>query len=446
MKVCTECNKKLGFWSPKYKRGNDTTLCSICFENWKKQLKENDKKIMTEYIIKYLSGKDMENNALVLAWNKDKNIRNLFDKNSLEKVTNHFETLLLQIENSNKSGMSSFEIDEIIESKESYGMVLNFLDDLEKMYKLFKRKNVITNYNEILSIFAEICKQNMNKEYDKLIEPVYIRISKRISSDAGAEEIIKEFANTPLDIELNFENVSRLLEKFNLEYNENEIEKIINDVLEELEIDAFEHDFGSVEVEISDFEGLTGYEFESYLENIFTLLGYTVIQTSLSGDQGADLIISKDGEKSVVQAKKYTGKVSNGAIQEIVAAKNHYNAQNAIVVTNSFFTKSAIDLALSNDVELWDGLKLENIVQDLNSKKKKEKQIPDKSYTIKGKGIQKIKIECPFCDEEVECDIDSSTISDFKIMCPSCGLDIQAEAASTTWNCEYCSKQFNTKK
>jgi len=87
----------------------------------------------------------------------------------------------------------------------------------------------------------------------------------------------------------------------------------------------------------------------------------------VTGDQGADLILSKDGEKIVVQAKKYAGKVSNKAVQEIAAAKKYYNADRAMVVTNSAFTKSAIELAFSNDVELWDGRKLKTIIEDLES-------------------------------------------------------------------------------
>ena len=41
-----------------------------------------------------------------------------------------------------------------------------------------------------------------------------------------------------------------------------------------------------------------------------------------------------------------------------------------MIVTNSSFTKSAIELAFSNDVELWDGRKLKNVIEDLEKGKR----------------------------------------------------------------------------
>lgn len=445
METCSECNKKLGWLSPKYKSGYGTFQCFDCHENHKKQLKENDKKIMTEYITKYLSSKDMEISVPILLCHENKNIRDLFEKHSLQKVIERFEIILGQTERTNKSGMSSYEIDDSIDSKKTYEDTLDFLADMEKMYKLFKKKNIDTDYKKILSVFAEISQQNINDEYDKILTPVYKRICKKLGSNPTVENIVKEFVTTPIDAEPSFDNISRLLDKFSLKYNKEKVEKIIEKVLDDIEIDEFERDFGSAKIDIGDFEKLSGYEFESYLKNLFTLLGYTVVQTSLSGDQGADLIISKDGEKSVVQTKKYTGNVSNGAVQEIVAAKNHYKAQKAIVVTNSSFTKSAIELALSNDVELWDGLKLNNVIQRLQKKKNEKGFALDKTYSLKGKGVQKIEIKCPFCEEEFECDVDAANISNFKIDCPNCELEIEATGTTITWNCEHCSKQFSTK-
>ena len=142
-------------------------------------------------------------------------------------------------------------------------------------------------------------------------------------------------------------------------------------VKEDIELEQFEQRLGTPPQEqrigIGDFTELNGYEFEDYLKRMFELLGYTAVQTPTTGDQGADLILSKEDEKIVVQAKKYEGKVSNNAVQEIAAAKNHYDADKAMVVTNSSFTKSAMELALSNDVELWDGTKLRSIIRDLES-------------------------------------------------------------------------------
>ena len=66
-------------------------------------------------------------------------------------------------------------------------------------------------------------------------------------------------------------------------------------------------------------------------------MGYVVNSTELTGAQGADLILVKNGVKTVVQAKRYSGSVCNKAVQEIVAARNLYFAEKGIVVTNSIF-------------------------------------------------------------------------------------------------------------
>lgn len=56
--------------------------------------------------------------------------------------------------------------------------------------------------------------------------------------------------------------------------------------------------------------------------------------------------------KIAVQAKQYKSNVGIKAVQEISAAKLHYVADEAWVVTNSFFTKAAGELARSNKVKL----------------------------------------------------------------------------------------------
>lgn len=100
---------------------------------------------------------------------------------------------------------------------------------------------------------------------------------------------------------------------------------------------------------------MTGIEFEEFLKAHFQSLGYRVTLTQASHDYGADLILKdRNGEKTAVQAKKYSGKVGIKAVQEISGAVGYYGADKAIVVTNSYFTSSAVQLAKSNAVELWD--------------------------------------------------------------------------------------------
>ena len=105
---------------------------------------------------------------------------------------------------------------------------------------------------------------------------------------------------------------------------------------------------------INDIDKMDGKTFEKYLEVLFKKLGYRVERTRYVGDYGADLVVWKDGIKTVIQAKRHKKNVGIKAIQEAVAAKGYYSCEKAMVVTNSAYTRQAIELARANDVQLWD--------------------------------------------------------------------------------------------
>lgn len=112
-----------------------------------------------------------------------------------------------------------------------------------------------------------------------------------------------------------------------------------------------------------------GYEFESFIANLYKLLGYEVLDvTSRSGDQGADVILKKDNLKYAVQVKFYSSPVGNKAVQEVVAGKNFYKTDKAMVVTNSTYTQQAKALAKANDVILIDGNALDKLIEEIKNK------------------------------------------------------------------------------
>ncbi|WP_049945201.1 restriction endonuclease [Butyrivibrio sp. AC2005] len=105
---------------------------------------------------------------------------------------------------------------------------------------------------------------------------------------------------------------------------------------------------------LAEVDKMSGKSFEYYLKCHFENLGYRVKLTPDSGDFGADLVCRNSNETLIIQAKRYRGKVGIAAIQEIVGAKGYYKADRCMVITNSYFTNAATELAKSNDVELWD--------------------------------------------------------------------------------------------
>lgn len=112
----------------------------------------------------------------------------------------------------------------------------------------------------------------------------------------------------------------------------------------------------------SQLETLSGIEFEEVLKSLFEKMGYKVLLTKTSGDFGADLIISKNGKNALIQAKRYNHTVGVRAVQEIIAAREHYKVFQAFVITNSSFSSEAEHLALESEVQLVDGDALEKML------------------------------------------------------------------------------------
>lgn len=105
---------------------------------------------------------------------------------------------------------------------------------------------------------------------------------------------------------------------------------------------------------LSKIDKMSGEEFERYLKLRFQKLGYKVEITPASGDYGADLFCFNKKETIVVQAKRYDGNVGTAAVQEVVGAKDYYEADLCAVITNSYFTVNALNLAEANGVVLID--------------------------------------------------------------------------------------------
>lgn len=109
---------------------------------------------------------------------------------------------------------------------------------------------------------------------------------------------------------------------------------------------------------------LSGEDFELWLKNYFRHKGFHHIKTTKkTRDYGADLIMKKWTYTYVVQAKRYDHNIGVFAIQQALAAKAYYKADKAIVVTNRYFTTSAVTLAKVNEVILYDRYSLFRIPQ-----------------------------------------------------------------------------------
>jgi len=106
--------------------------------------------------------------------------------------------------------------------------------------------------------------------------------------------------------------------------------------------------------DITKVDLMEGYEFEEYLRALFFYAGYDAKVTQRSKDFGADLVLEKNDKIIVVQAKRYNKTVGAHSVQEIYSAKDHYKATDCSVVTNSYFSPQAEQLAKELGVVLVD--------------------------------------------------------------------------------------------
>lgn len=110
------------------------------------------------------------------------------------------------------------------------------------------------------------------------------------------------------------------------------------------------------------WRAMRSVEFEQFLERVFVELGYQVETTKVTGDQGVDLIVCQRGKRLAIQVKGYLASVSNSAIQEAHTGMVHYRCDACAAITNSLFTKSAIELASSVRCKLIDESSLPDLV------------------------------------------------------------------------------------
>lgn len=132
------------------------------------------------------------------------------------------------------------------------------------------------------------------------------------------------------------------------------------------EQDVWQQRFGSAKA--AELDQLDGVEFEEFLAGLFRAQGYAAELTPTSGDYGADLILSKDGQRIAVQAKRYTGSVGVGAVQEALSGMAYYNCQAAWVITTGAFTANALELAEKSGVKMIGRSEIGNLMAQHGTK------------------------------------------------------------------------------
>lgn len=115
-----------------------------------------------------------------------------------------------------------------------------------------------------------------------------------------------------------------------------------------------------------------GIDYEIFCEGILSRSGWRVVRTPATGDQGVDLIATKNQIRACIQCKYYSKPVGNSAVQEVLAGKMFWEGSMAVVVSSAGYTRSARQLAEASSVVLLhhdDLLRLSQILASHGSNK-----------------------------------------------------------------------------
>lgn len=127
-------------------------------------------------------------------------------------------------------------------------------------------------------------------------------------------------------------------------------------------------------INIGKIDTLTGVEFEEFVADIFSYIGYKTSLTRASGDNGIDIVAKNRAFSIGIQTKLYYNhNVSNKAIQEVFSGKNYYKLDYAIAVSNWKFSMPALKVAKELNVAVIDRDMLIKILK--NSRKDNKKLI-----------------------------------------------------------------------
>jgi restriction system protein len=124
------------------------------------------------------------------------------------------------------------------------------------------------------------------------------------------------------------------------------------------------HQARRADLKLAQLASLTPESFEEFVAELFEALGYQVEQVGGAGDEGADLRLSrKDGLLAVVQCKYHKrGVVGSPVLQKFLGTIHHTLSHKGFFVTTSTFSLSAEKFAAEHPIELVDGPRLVELV------------------------------------------------------------------------------------
>jgi restriction system protein len=119
------------------------------------------------------------------------------------------------------------------------------------------------------------------------------------------------------------------------------------------------------DAKLAQLASLTPEGFEEFVGELFEALGYGVEHVGGTGDEGADLRLTRDGLRAVVQCKYHSrGVVGSPELQKFLGTIHHNRCHKGFFVTTRTFSISAEKFAAEHPIELVDGPRLVELVKE----------------------------------------------------------------------------------
>jgi restriction system protein len=119
------------------------------------------------------------------------------------------------------------------------------------------------------------------------------------------------------------------------------------------------------ELKLAQLAALSPESFEEFVAELFEALGYDVEQTGGSGDEGADLRLRRRDLLAIVQCKYHKrGVVGSPELQRFLGTIHHTRSHKGFFVTTSTFSLAAEKFVVDHPIELVDGTRLVELVQE----------------------------------------------------------------------------------
>lgn len=110
---------------------------------------------------------------------------------------------------------------------------------------------------------------------------------------------------------------------------------------------------------LDDLLALSPNEFEGWVQQLFRSRGYFAHNTPDGADHGVDLwVISPQGERAIVQCKRYRGVVGEAVVRDLYGVMQHEAAPRGFLVTTGGISAAAGRWAQGKPIELIDGPRL----------------------------------------------------------------------------------------